>query len=96
MVTVFVEDQGTGKLLCDAQVSFGVGDAGVPLDASVPPTDAEASSSPSGCQWDVVVGGGNYQVTATAPGFKPGTATLNLPPDECGSATAPVTVILVR
>lgn len=96
VVAVTVEDEATGALLCDARVTFGAGDGGVVVDASTASTDAEVAATSSACQWDVVAGGGTYEVKAQAPGFKPGTATLTLSSDECGTATAPVTVILVR
>jgi hypothetical protein len=96
LVAVFVEDHSTGDYLCDALVTFGVGDAGAVVDASVAPTDAEVSPSSSVCQWDVVVAGGSYVVTASAPGFIRGVATVTLPSDECGAATAPVKVIMMR
>jgi hypothetical protein len=96
VVTVVVQDQTTGNLLCDAHVTFGVGDAGVTLDASVAPFDAEVAPSSSVCQWDVITAGGTYEVTASAPGFATGTATLELSKDQCGTSAAPVTVVLAR
>jgi hypothetical protein len=96
VVAIVVEDDSTGDLLCDAVVTFGTGDAGARVDASTASSDAEVPSSSSACQWDVVTLGGTYTVTASAPGFKPGTATVQLSTDECGTATAPVTVFLVR
>ncbi len=95
VVTIFLMDQSTGDFLCNARVTFGVGEAGTVIDASVV-TDAEVSPSSSVCQWDVVVVGGHYVVTASAQGFGPGVATVTLPTDECGTATAPVKLIMVR
>jgi hypothetical protein len=96
VVSIVVEDQASGNLLCDGHVRFFSGDAGMTLDASTAYSDAEIPASSSICQWDIVVSGGSYHVTATAPGFKPGTATLQLQADECGEANAPVTIYLVR
>jgi len=96
VVAITVLDQSTGNLLCDASVTFGTGDAGAVVDASVAPSDAEVAPTSSVCQWDVVALGGNYTVTAKAPGFAPGTASVELQADSCGTATAPVTVVLVR
>jgi len=99
-VSVVVMDSTTQALVCDARVTLlpenARAEAGVVLDASAPPSDAEAPASSSACQWYVVVGGGSYQITATAPGFTPGTATLEVPTDVCGSAPVSVTVVLVR
>jgi hypothetical protein len=102
VVTVVVEDQASGKLVCDASVRLitgaadAGGDAGQLVTPSSTPSDAEAAPSSSACQWDVVVGGGTYEIAATAPGFAAGVATLTLPTDECGTGAAPVTVLLVR
>ena len=96
VVTIFLEDQSTGDFLCNARVTFGVGDAGTVISASVAPIDAEVPSSSSLCQWDVVVVGGNYLVTASTPGFGSAVATVTLPTDECGTATAPVKLLMVR
>ncbi len=97
LVTVTVEDQTSGDLLCDAKVTlFGSVDGGQVIDASAAAMDAEVPPSSVSCQWDTVVEGGTFQIEATAPGFRPGTATLTVSKDLCGSSTAPVTVILVR
>jgi hypothetical protein len=97
-VTVVVEDLTSGELLCDAKVTLFVGDGGgtVTIDASVAPSDAEVASSSSVCQWDTIVGGGNVNITATAPGFTAGTTAVQLPSDECGNNVAAVTVYLSR
>ena len=95
ILTVTVVDQSTGNLLCDATVTFGVGDAGAVIDGSVAPSDAEVSPTSSVCQWDVATLGGNYTVTAKAPGFTAAIATVQLQADVCGTATVPVTVVLV-
>ena len=95
-VAVVVLDQATGELLCDATVVFLRGDAGVTLTGSSPVSDAEVAASSPLCQWDTVVGGGTYGVNASAPGFDPGSATLDLPTDRCGTAGAPVTIVLTH
>lgn len=91
-----MKDDTTGNLLCDAKVTFFTGDAGQVLTPSTAASDAEVPVSSPVCQWDIVSGGGTYVVVATAPGFAQGSAKVELSSDECGSATAPVTVILVR
>jgi hypothetical protein len=96
LVTVVVEDEASGQLICDATVTFATGDAGLVVDGSAAPSDAEVPAASGACQWDRQVGGGTYEVTASAPGFLPGTTTLRLATDTCGSTTAPVTVVLVR
>lgn len=96
VLSVTVQDETTGDLLCDARVTFGAGDAGVVIDGSVPSSDAEVPATSGACQWDVIVGGGTFTVSATAPGFSSGSATVSLPTDECGTNTTPIMLILER
>jgi hypothetical protein len=96
VIAATVEDETTGELLCDATVTLVRGDAGTVIDASTSSSDAEVPAMSQACQWDVVVNGGTFVIRATAPGFEPGTTTVTLPSDECGTATAPVMVVLSR
>jgi hypothetical protein len=96
VVAVMVQDQSTGNFVCDAQVTLYVGDAGTALAPSSTLSDAEVSATSPVCQWDLVVAGGNYTVAVSAPGFEPASASVQLSSDVCGTADAPVTVIMTK
>jgi hypothetical protein len=93
---IVVEDQATGNLLCNAKITFFLGDAGIAIDGGFPVLDAEVAASSSACVWGVIVDGGNYVVSASAPGFATGSTTLMLPTDQCGDTNVQVTVYLAR
>ena len=100
-VSIFLVDEVTGDRVCNAQVSFASGpsDAGGGQDSSIAPSsplsDAEVPVTSDVCQWDIVVGGGTYQVDVSASGFMPARATLELSSDQCGSGIVPTTIELV-
>ena len=98
LVAITVQDQSTGNLLCEGTVTFGPDGAkdAMALDASIAPQDAEVPSGSQACQWDVVVTGGSFVINVTAPGFSPSSATVQLPKDECGATTVPVSVMVAR
>ncbi len=98
LVAITVQDESTGNLVCEGTVTFGADGAkdAMALDASIAPQDAEVPSSSEACQWDVIVNGGNFTINVAAPGFSPSSATVQLPKDECGATTVPVSVMVKR
>ena len=97
-VSVFLVDEVTGDRVCNAHVSLAT-DAGGAGDGAIAPSsplsDAEVPVTSDVCQWDIVVGGGTYQVDVSASGFMPARATIELSSDQCGSGVGPTTIELV-